>query len=90
MVERRVQERLAWFEIYLGHLEEALRGALRKSSEGEEVASNQASVATTADCWHLRRGRVHGVSCAKVLKSEHLANLAEIPNVQKGTAVYFK
>ena len=54
-----------------------LRGALRKSSEGEEDASNQASVATAADWWHLRRGSVHGDSCVNVMKSEHLANLAE-------------
>ena len=89
MVERRVQERLAW-EILLGHLDEALRGALRKSSEGEEEASNRASVATAADCWHLRRGSVHGDSCVNVMKSEHLANLAEIVKVQKVTAVYVK
>ena len=87
MVERRVQELLAWWEIHLGHLEEALRGALRQISEGEEDASDQASVSTAADWWHLRRGSVHGDSCVIVMKSEHLANLAEIPNVQKGTAV---
>ena len=85
MVERRVQERLAWWEILLGHLDEALRGALRKSSEREE-----ASVATAADWWHLRRGSVHGDSCVNVMRSEHLANLAEILNVQKVTAVYVK
>ena len=90
MVERRVQERLAWWEIHLGHLYEALRGAVRKSSKGEEEASNQPSVSTAADWWHLRRGSVHGDSCVIVMKSEHLANLAEIPNVQKSTAVYFK
>ena len=90
MVERRAQERFAWWEILLGHRDEALKGALRKSSAGEEDASNQASVATAADWWHLRRGSVHGDSRVNVMKSEHLANLAEILNVQKGTAVYFK
>ena len=89
MVERRVQERLAW-EILLGDLDEALRGALRKSSEGEEDASNQACVAKAADWWHLRRGSVHGDSCVNVMRSEHLANLAEILNVQKVTTVYVK
>ena len=41
MVERRLQARLAWWEILLGHLDESLRGALRQSSEGEEDASER-------------------------------------------------
>ena len=49
-----VLERLAVWEIHVGHLGEALRGALRESSEAEEDASNQATVATTEDWWHLR------------------------------------
>ena len=54
IVERRVLERLAVWEIHVGHLDEALRGALREGSEAEEDASNQATVATTEDWWHLR------------------------------------
>ena len=76
--ERPAQQRMALWEIHIGHLDEALRGALRKSSEGEEDASNRASAAAAADWWHLRRGGVHGVSCVDAMKSEHLANLAEI------------
>ena len=41
VVERRVLERLALWEIHVGHLGEALRGALRESSEAEEGASNR-------------------------------------------------
>ena len=54
MVERRVLERLAVWEIHERHLDEASRGALRESSDAEEDASNPATVATTEDWWHLR------------------------------------